>query len=281
MRSIRTEVRLHPLIFQRARSSPVSSADFSRLTAIVHTSQRPGSVDRLIKSIGWLYPQLRILVADDSPKPQPVSGADAVKVPAGAGVSAARNALLSRVRTPYFLLLEDGMELNRRSRVERLLELVATNMLDIAAGEIVACRRRFGLFTSRKPQTAHATFQFEADTIRIASNAQASRGVLAPGALSCDVTHNYFVARVDKVRAIGGWDPQLQVDERIEFFYRACRYGLKVGVCPESIVYRWDDQPARMAKRDFTSLAVAKMGVSRLIDAEGRTHEAAIHAHAA
>jgi hypothetical protein len=260
----------------------VSSADFSRLTTIVHTSQRPGSIDRLVKSVGWLYPQLRILVADDSAKPQPIAGADAVKVPAGAGVSAARNALLSRVRTPYFLLLEDGMELCRRSGVERLLELVAASKLDVAAGEVVACRRRFGLFTSRKPQSAHGAFQFEADAMRITAGASASRAVPGPGAVSCDITRNFFVGRVDKVRAIGGWDAQLQVDERVEFFFRACRYGLKVGVCPESVVYRWDDKPAaRAATRDFTSLAVAKMGVSRLIDAEGHAHEAAAHARAA
>jgi hypothetical protein len=74
----------------------------------------------------------------------------------------------------------------------------------------------------------------------------------------------------------------LQVDERIEFFFRACRYGLKVGVCPESIAWRWQEKSAgSRQKRDFTSLAVAKMGVSRLIDAEGRTYEAAAHARAA
>jgi hypothetical protein len=33
--------------------------------------------------------------------------------------------------------------------------------------------------------------------------------------------------------------------------------------------------------RDFTSIAVAKMGVSRMMDAEGRLHEAAAHVRAA
>jgi hypothetical protein len=256
----------------------VSSADFSRLTAIVHTCDRPGSVDRLIKSVGWACPQLRVLVADDSSKPQPVAGADAVKTPVGAGVSACRNTLLSRVRTPYFLLLEDGMELNRRSSVERLLELVSSNQLDIAAGDVIRCQRRFGLFTSRKPDPAHGTFEFDADTMKVTTGCRPG----IAGTNSCDVTHNFFVARTDKVRAIGGWDAQLQVDERIEFFFRACRFGLKVGVCPQSIAWRWAEKSAaRKPARDFTSLAVAKMGVSRLIDAEGRTHEAASHARAA
>ncbi len=265
----------------------MSTADFSRLTAIVHTSERSGSVDRLVKSVGWLYPQLRVLVADDSPKPQPITGADAVKVPAGVGVGAARNALLSRVRTPYFLLLEDGMELNRRSGVERLLELVASNKLDVAAGDIVRCQRRFGLFTSRKPEPAHATFEFGPDDLKLTpghrpSINEASRAVPGPGFQTCDVTHNFFVGRTDKIRAIGGWDAQLQVDERIEFFFRACRYGLKVGVCTESVAWRWAEKSAAGAvKRDFSSLAVAKMGLSRMTDADGRVHEAAAHARAA
>jgi hypothetical protein len=73
---------------------------------------------------------------------------------------------------------------------------------------------------------------------------------------------------------MGGWDPQLLVDERLEFFVRARRFGVKVGVCPEAIAWRWPDGAAKSG-RDFSALAVAKMGVSRLVDADGRTIEAA------
>ena len=69
--------------------------------------------------------------------------------------------------------------------------------LDVAAGEIVRCQRRFGLFTSRTPDPAHATFHFEADTVRLAPASQASRAVPGPGFHPCDVTHNFFVGRVD------------------------------------------------------------------------------------
>jgi hypothetical protein len=256
----------------------VSSADLSRLTAIVHTCERPHSLERLVRSIGWLHPQLRILVADDSRKPQDMAGADVIRLPAEVGISAARNALLARVRTPYFLLLEDDFELGRRSGIQRLLDLVAQNQFDIAAGDVVRCRRRFGLFTRRTPEPAHAKFEFDADALKL--NPLASQAV--PGPVTCDVTNNFFVGRVDKVRAIGGWDPQLQVDERIEFFFRVCRYGLRVGFCPESIAWRWIEKTAdRRTTRDFTSLAVAKMGVSRMMDAEGRLHEAAASRRAA
>ena len=258
----------------------MSSADLSRLTAIVHTCERPHSIERLVRSIGWLHPQLRILVADDSRKPQEVAGADVIRLPADVGVSAARNALLARVRTPYFLLLEDDFELSRRSGIGRLLDLVAQNQVDIAAGDLIRCQRRFGLFTRSTPEPGNAKFEFEADALKL--NPLASRAVPGPGVLPCDVTHNFFVGRVDKVRAIGGWDPQLQVDERIEFFFRVCRYGLRVGFCPDSIAWRWTEKRAdRRAARDFTSLAVAKMGVSRMMDADGRLHEAASSRRAA
>lgn len=256
------------------------SVDLSRLTAIVRTCERPRSVERLIRSIGWLYPSLRLLVADDSRKPRPIAGADLVRLPADVGVAACRNALLARLRTPYFLLLEDDMELCRSSGVDRLLALVVEKRLDLAAGDCVSCRRKFGLFTSRRPDPAHATFEFAADALKLRPGHRDG----GEGYLACDLTHNFFVGRTDKVRGMGGWDPQLAVDERVEFFVRARRFGLRTGVCPESIARRWDEA-ARSAEsrrgRDFQSLAVAKMGVSRLVDAEGRVYEAAAHARAA
>lgn len=255
----------------------MSSADLSKLTAIVYANGRHKSVERLIQSATRLHPQLRVVVGDDSRQPQPIAGADPIKMPAGIGVSASRNALLARVRTPYFLLLEETMELHAGSHMEKLLEAVASGQCDIAAGEIFGCRRKFGLFTSRTLEPGHATIDATDDALKLTAGARPGVG----GVLSCDVTHNYFVARTDKVRAMGGWDPQLQVDERLEFFVRARRAGIKVGVCPASIAWRWTDVPVATPARDFSSLAVAKMGVSRLVDAEGRTFSATAHSQAA
>jgi hypothetical protein len=258
----------------------VSSADLSRLTAVVRTCERPSSIERLVRSIGWLYPQMRILVADDSRKPRDLAGADLVKMPADVGVSACRNAVLARVRTPYFLLLEDDMELSRHSGVEKLLALVAGNVVDVAAGDCQQCVRRFGLFTSRRPLPRHATFEFGGDALRLAAGARAG----ADGCFGCDSAHNFFVARTDKVRTMGGWDPQLLVDERVEFFVRARRFGLRVGFAPEAVVRKWADRHSAAAARhgrDFMSLAVAKMGVQRLVDEEGRAFAAAAQAQAA
>jgi hypothetical protein len=248
----------------------VSHVDFSRLTAIVHATDRPHSIDRLVRSIHWLYPELKILVAQDAGPARLIPGADVVRLPKEVGVSACRNALLARVRTPYFLLLEDALELNRRSGVDRLLAAVANKQLDIAAGELLRCQKRFLLFTSRTPEPTAATFEFDGDAVKIKLGSRPG----ANGFFTCDITANFFVGRTDKVRGIGGWDAQLESDERIEFFYRACRYGLKVGVSPEATALRWIERGGSQPLRDYTGLAVAKMGVSRVVDADGRIHEA-------
>jgi hypothetical protein len=257
----------------------VSSVDLSRLTAIVYTSERPRSIARLVCSVQSSYPELRLLVADDSRQPKPAAGADWIRLPADVGVGAGRNAALARVRTPYFLLLEDECELTRRTHLEKLLTLVAEGRLDLAAGDSVRCHKKFGLFTRRTPDPAHATFEFTGDTLRLCPGHRSADARL----LDCDLAHNFFVARTDKVRSMGGWDPQLAVDERVEFFVRAERFGLRVGVCPEAVVERWTggDAAPKSARRDFKTLALAKMGVSRLIDHDGRILEAAVHKIAA
>lgn len=252
----------------------MSSADLSRLTAIVRTCERPQAVERLVRSLRSFYPQLRTLVADDSRQPRPIDGADWVKLPADVGVGAGRNAVLARVRTPYFLLLEDVHEVTRRTRIEQLLEQVVGGRCDIAAGDGIRCTKKLFFFTSRTPESAHATFDFADNGLTLRSGHRPG----VEGTQPCDLTHNFFVARTDKVRAMGGWDPQLLVDERLEFFVRAHRFGVRVAVCPDVQIARWPDrrdasQPA--TSRDFTSLALTKIGVARLTDADGKVREAA------
>lgn len=252
----------------------MSSADLSRLTAIFHVGALHASVDRLVRSFRRIYPTVKLLVADDSRQPREVAGADLVKLPPDVGTGAARNALLARVRTPYFLLLEDGVELTRRSRIESLLAPVIETRFDLVGGEYLACTRKWLVLTSRAPHPGHATFEYEGDVLRLAPNCRPG----LEGVQLCDLTHNFFVGRTDKVRTMGGWDTQLLVDERIEFFVRARRFGLRVGLCPQTTADFWIDAGiASRARRgrNYQSLAAAKIGVARLIDLEGRVHEAA------
>lgn len=249
----------------------MSSVDLSRVTAIVHASAAPDAAPRMVASFRRFYPAVRMLAGDDSRQPREVDGAELVKLPKDVGASAARNALLARIRTPYFLLVEPTIEFTRRTRIEALLRATADNRFDVVAGDYTVCRRKLFFLTSRTPEPGHVAFEFEGDSLRLSGAARPA----VDGIVPCDATHNFFVGRTDKVRMMGGWDPQLMIDERIEFFVRARRFGLRVGVAPQVVADHWPRGASESRRgRDFRGLAVAKMGVARLIDLGGYAHEA-------
>ena len=247
-----------PLYFSPAsKGLVVASVDFSQLTAIITTSDRPKNLRRLVRSAKRLYPQLQILVADDGLVPAPDTSANHLRLPVGVGRSAACNALLARIRTRYFLLLDDRCELHRDTRLERLLQLVAEDKLDLAAGDLTGCLRKFWLHVRRSPQPGHGLLDFDGDHLTLTPGHR----TIGDGFLWCDLVHNFYIARTDKVRSLGGWDPELKMDEREEFFVRAHRQGLRVGLAPDVNAWVWTE-PMEEPLHDLKSLAVAKMGVT-------------------
>ena len=256
----------------------MSAADLSQLTAIISSANRPKSLRRAVQSLRRKLPDLKILVADHSAAPRTFKQADCVKVPPAIGRASACNALLSRVRTPYFLMLDDRAEVTAETLIEPLVELVAEDKLDLAAGDFIGCRRRFWFFVRRKPLPGHGLLEFSGEELILRSGHR----TIGDGYAWCDFVHNFFVAKTSKVRNLGGWDPELENDERDEFFVRAHRQGLRIGLAPEVIASIWDE-PAEVEEThaDRRSLAVAKMGLVRMVDLEGQTIKAPRRAVAA
>lgn len=249
----------------------MSAADYSQLTAIITTANRPHSLKRAVQSVRRKLPDVKILVADHSNEPRVPKLADQVKVPPAVGRASACNALLSRVRTPYFLMLDERAELTAETLVDPLMELVTEDKLDLAAGDLIGCRKRFWFFVQRQPQPGHGLLDFAGEELILRSGHR----TIGEGYAWCDFVHNFFVAKTAKVRNLGGWDPELENNEREEFFVRAHRQGLRVGLAPEVIASLWDE-PAVVEDHtvDRRSLAVAKMGLSRMVDLEGHTIKA-------
>jgi len=245
----------------------VASADFSQLTAIIPTSNRPKSLQRLVRSVQKSYPKLRILVADDGQEAAKCKGVESLRLPAGVGRSAACNAMLARLRTPYFLMLDDRCELTSESKIETLLDLVQVDMLDVAGGDLIGSRRRLWFFVRREPQPEHGTFEIAGDKLTL----HRGHRTVGEGYCWCDMVHNFYVARTDKVRNMGGWDPELVNDEREEFFFRGHRHGLRVGISPEVTTLLWHEREPDGAEpaANLKSLATAKMGLTRMTDFDG------------
>lgn len=257
----------------RTSGFAVATADLAKLTAIVRNFERPKALRRLVRSIRRFYPQLRILVADDSIAPRRLQGLEPIQLPSDSGRSACQNALLARLRTPYFLLLDNTAELHRGSKIEQLLQLVVDNKLDVAGGDVIRCQRKLLLFTKRQHRPEHGLCEIAGEHVTL-RRGHRSRG---EGYSWCDLVGNFYVARTNKVRTIGGWDPELRDDEREEFFVRAQHHGLRVGHVPEVSIWRWHEAlETRTPVREHSelSLAVAKMGLTRMTSFDGRIAKA-------
>jgi GT2 family glycosyltransferase len=268
----------HFSIFAR-QDFTVATPDFSKLTAIIRTFDRPKALNRLVKSIRKFHPEMKVLVADDGIEAAACKQADCVRLPSEKGQAAAHNALLARIRTPYFLLLDDRAELHRETQLLNLLELVRSDRLDVAAGNLISCQTKLWFFTKRTPRSDHGLLEIAGDRLTLLAGSR-SHG---EGFWWCDLVGNFFVARTDRVRAMGGWDPELRDDAREEFFFRAHRHGIRVGIEPSASIWNWRDksQDSESPQHDLLGLAVAKMGLSQMTDFSGRVIRAPRMARAA
>jgi GT2 family glycosyltransferase len=284
MHGLKTAILLKeiPLISPRSFAQAgltVATSDTSKLTAIIRTFDRPQALKRLVKSIRKFHPTMKVLVADDGIEAASCKQADCFRLPSEKGQAAAHNALLARVRTPYFLLLDDRAELHRDSQLTTLLDLVSSDRLDIAAGSLVSSQTKFWFFTKRKPIAEHALLEIAGDRVALIAGSR-SQG---DGFWWCDLVGNYFIARTDRVRAMGGWDPELRDDAREEFFFRAHRHGIRVGIQSASSIWLWQEKTKATGEpqHDQLGIAVAKMGLSQMTDLTGRVIRAPRMARAA
>jgi GT2 family glycosyltransferase len=250
-------------------TQPASDADLiAQTTAIIKTFQRPDCLNRLIRSIRRYYPTMRVLVGDDGYKPSPCRDVEYFRLPIDIGLSAGRNALLDEVRTPYFLLLDDDLEFRSHTKIEKLVRLVHQNEVDIASGGHVQIKRKWFLLKKR-PQPFHGLFDFRNNELRLVHGDYGQRD----GYLLCDIAHNFYVARVDTIRMMGAWDPELRQNDHTEFFVRARRHDLRVGYCQEVISWHWMSRPegyTAFRNRSFHHIAAQKIGVDRIINFQGK-----------
>ncbi len=248
----------------------MSAGKLPQLTAIVSAFGQPRCLTRLLKSLRHYQPGLRVLVATDRAEPKKIDGCEWVRLSTDTGLAASRNALLARVRTPYFLQMEDGMQLHGRTDIEQLAQDIVREDFDLLAGDVVECQRKL-FFTKRKPRPQHGNFVVSPGNEMRLELHRGGREV-SVGLLDCDLVHDFFIARTDRVRAMGGWDPELKNVASEEFFFRAQGHGLRVGMCPNVTIWRWN-QPASKRTDDrsakLLALAVEKMGFSSMVDFAG------------
>lgn len=230
-----------------------------KVTLIVKTFERPECISRLVYSIKMMYPNLRIIVADDSQETRIITGVDHLRMPYDSGVSAGRNLALNTVDTPYVVTLDDDFVFDDRTQLDRWLNILETTDLDLVGGNV----------------DGHPNYHASLHIVDDALVFRPKRIGYERGFELWNIVLQFWMGRTEKIRAIGGWDNDFKTVDHIIFFARSIGK-LKIGHCPDvGIGHRpikspdyYNHRNGRMQK--YLRLLMDRLGVKRVIDVHGR-----------
>ena len=110
------------------------------VTAIIKAFERPDAVVNLYNSIRKFYPELKIIVIDDSREAMDIAifdeNVEYIHTEFDIGLSAGRNLALSKVKTKYFLLLDDDFLFTNNTKLEKMYELLENSKFDLISGNV-------------------------------------------------------------------------------------------------------------------------------------------------
>ncbi|MEP1088217.1 MAG: glycosyltransferase [Algoriphagus sp.] len=264
--------------------------DLSDLSILIKTLEREAHLVQLLSSIAHYKFAGPIIIADDSRVPYgalilrqfPQLNIQYINLPYDAGTAEGRNRMLELVQTPYFLLCDDDFVFDRRTRIPLMRRLLEEYQLDILGGvfrqhnrktrkgkyllKVNRLLNRLGwVLPSSQIYEYHAGITIKPNEISLYSIHYTDP------VTRCDLTHNFFLAKTEQVKAFGAWNPILKGGEHQNFFIRAKLAGLKVGTTRKCGVIhdQWtpnskEYQNLRNRGNEYQMLALKEFGVTRL-----------------
>jgi len=184
----------------------------------------------------------------------------------GGNLSAGRNRLVARCKTPFVLILEDDFEAIPTSNLDSLCDVLnADEQLGLVCGSLIEGGRI----------TAHAK-----DTRLFRGVLEATSPPADPWRLTvsgvrwrfCDAAANFLLARRE-VLVENPWDERLELMEHAPWFWTLKDRGLwKVGYTEDACLIHYRDRPTgeytshRSRTAPFTELVRTEYGFSRVVD---------------
>ncbi len=137
-----------PVAVSHPPSPSLTSADFADTTVCVTVLFRFQLLERFLESVRQHYPDIAIIVADNSFHPHDWGGdefsrfreivcryaARPVLLPFNSGISATRNAAVAAAETPYVVVCEEDFRFTPRTRLEKMLRPIRAGLADIVGG---------------------------------------------------------------------------------------------------------------------------------------------------
>lgn len=186
------------------------------VTACIKTFMRPACLGRLVDSLKKNYPDLKILICDDSKEPY-AKKHECLTVKAlyalfDSGLGSCRNLLVNNCETDRMIMFDDDMFIDSATNFS-LWEDDLSSGFDLVGGQLI---------DNGVQLVYHGDLDLFNGHLEYIS-------VLIPSGVTTivDITHNFFMAAVAAIKKVM-WDPSLKLCEHTEFFLRA-QGVLKVG----------------------------------------------------
>jgi len=184
----------------------------NKVTAIIKAFERPQSLINLYHSIRKCYPELKIIIVDDSKDDMDTSifdnNVEYIRTEFDIGLSAGRNLAVSKVKTPYFVLLDDDFLFSEKTKLEKMLEVLETTDFKIVSGGVCNYGTQFvdfkGLLRIKNGdlQLLNGNFKKHKSGYKV-----------------YDYVLNFFMAKTQTVIE-NKWDDSLKLGEHEDYFFR-------------------------------------------------------------
>lgn len=190
------------------------------VTLLIKTFKRPQCVESLIRSIRVLYPDVRIIVVDDSGLNTDFSTDELIttyNIAYDSGLAAGRNFGVTQTKTKYVVLLDDDFQFTSNTNLQLFVEIFEESSLDVLGGAVVESNGTVNDYYGR--------FYYVDDGLvcKRAKDDYARYSV-------CDIIPNFFIAKTDKLLECQ-WDNELKLGEHTAFFHTHLGK-LRVGMTP-------------------------------------------------
>jgi beta-1,4-N-acetylgalactosaminyltransferase 2 len=200
-----------------------------RVSLCIKTFERPECVQKLVKSIRKFYPNIKIIIADDSKESIPIENTEYIQMNFYSGTSAGRNAAMNRVKTEYFCTLDDDFMFDKSTRLETWVKILDNTGLDMIGGNV-------------ENRAYNGIIDFANNEIKLIPG---TRGE-CDGYKLYDIILQFWCGRTKKIQEIGGWDNDFKTQDHKVFFLR--HFGkLKISHTPDVYCHHIRKMPKNYA----------------------------------
>lgn len=232
------------------------------LTILVKSFMRYDCLLNLIKSIRQFYPEIKIIIVDDSGEDKKFDIDDNIKtynIEFDSGLSKGRNFGVSKIETEFFLLLDDDFEFTENTDLVEWMDIMIESDLDILGADVIMDGKKMEYFA-------------DLELINGVLHYRPEKNIIKNNCKLCDMVLNFFIAKTDMIRK-HKWDDDLKLAEHTAYFFEH-RGKIKVGHTDKiSILHQkineGDYSQYRNRGRFFFNEWMKKKGIEESINLQG------------